>query len=188
MKLFVMRPTRSDPNRAHGAYMTTQLRHACEALVAATLSAFCAMSTAADAAASDATPVVEPSGMFLGELLVIALLGVCAWVVVYVLRRRKRDGGAPDDGLRIVGATALGPRERAVVLRARGRSFLLGVTANHVSLLAEFDDRHGVGAWAAAQTTAQAAAQGATSKPAPAATTVPEPAVASADPGPPPRA
>jgi flagellar protein FliO/FliZ len=185
MKLFVMRPMRSVPKRARGAYMATQLGRAREVLVGTGLGAFGAAATAADMAASDAAAAVEPSGMFLGELVVIALLGVCAWVVVYVLRRRKREGGAPDDGLRIVGATALGPRERAVVLRARGRSFLLGVTATHVSLLAEFDDKHGADAWSAAQTGAQARAQAA-ARDAPATTTVPEAAAASANPGSPP--
>ena len=82
---------------------------------------------------------MDTSAWLLGPLGIAVLLGACAWAVLHVLRQRRRGGGAGPDLPVVLGATALGARERAVVLKANGRVFLVGVTAHHISLLAELD-------------------------------------------------
>lgn len=86
-------------------------------------------------ATESAAPAV--SGSLFGELLLIALIAACGWVVVYLVKRRTRAFSAAVGDVRVVGGTPLGARERVVVVTAQGRLFLLGVTPQQVSLLTE---------------------------------------------------
>jgi flagellar biogenesis protein FliO len=86
------------------------------------------------AAEADAAPSL---GWPFIELITIALFLLCGWAIVTVLRKRVRSLAGSSDVVRVVGGAALGARERAVVLRAHGRLFLVGVTPHTVSLIAE---------------------------------------------------
>lgn len=100
----------------------------------------CALAAAAPSLVRAQTgEVTDGSGWLLGPIGVVVLLGACAWAVLHVLRQRRVGAGHGADLPLVIGATALGARERVVVLRASGRVFLLGVTAQQVSLLAELD-------------------------------------------------
>jgi flagellar protein FliO/FliZ len=113
------------------------------ALVSAT-TALCALpctvwaqAAASEAAASDS---VGGLGGFGAELLLVTLLAVCAWTVIYVLKRKRQlAGGGGDERVQVLGMTSLGVRERVVVLRVRERTLLVGVTAAQITLLAELD-------------------------------------------------
>jgi flagellar protein FliO/FliZ len=118
MKRFVQARPRSRGARACGLYVWTHL-------------GVCTAAWAAPAADTGR------SAWLIGELLLIALLAVCGWVAVYLLKRRNRLVHGEAEPVKVVGGTALGGRERVVMLQARGRLFLLGVTPNNVSLLAE---------------------------------------------------
>jgi flagellar protein FliO/FliZ len=84
--------------------------------------------------------VTDGSAWLLGPIGVVVVIGACAWAVLHVLRLRRRDAGRGADVPLVMAATALGARERVVVLRASGRVFLLGVTAQQVSMLAELHE------------------------------------------------
>jgi flagellar biogenesis protein FliO len=90
------------------------------------------------APASEAAASSTSLGWFGGELLLLALLGACAWTVVYVLRRKRRfPPGRNDERVHVLGITPLGTRERLAVLRVRDRTLLVGVTAAQITLLAD---------------------------------------------------
>jgi flagellar biogenesis protein FliO len=79
-------------------------------------------------------------GSFGGELLLLALLAVCTWTVIYVLKRKRQLAvGGGHERVQVLGMTSLGVRERVVVLRVRERTLLVGVTAAQITLLAELD-------------------------------------------------
>jgi flagellar protein FliO/FliZ len=89
-----------------------------------------------------ASPIAWP----IGELVTIVLFLLGGWAVVSLLKRRMRTLAGDSGAVRIVGAAALGARERAVILHARGRVFLVGVTPHMVSLIAELGDEPAPGA------------------------------------------
>jgi flagellar protein FliO/FliZ len=92
------------------------------------------------AATAQTAEPAETGGWLAGQFVVVAVLLLCAWAALYVLRQKRRAGGGEASTLKVVGSTALGTRERVVVLRAGERSFLLGVTAQQVSMLAELHE------------------------------------------------
>jgi flagellar protein FliO/FliZ len=78
-------------------------------------------------------PSVLPA--LLAFVAVAALIPVALWVL-------KRLQGGTKGGARpvtLVGGLTLGPRERVVVVEADGRRWLLGVTGQSISMLAELD-------------------------------------------------
>jgi flagellar biosynthetic protein FliO len=90
------------------------------------------------AAAQAESGVAADAGGWLAAPVGVALLiAACAWAFLHVLKRRQAASGQGQDSLQVVGTTALGAGQRAVVLRAGERMFLLGVSAQQVSLLAE---------------------------------------------------
>lgn len=74
----------------------------------------------------------------LSLLVVLALIPVSLWIV-----RRFTTGTAGRGGqgpIQIRASVALGPRERILIVEAAGRHLLVGVTAQSMQTLAEFDD------------------------------------------------
>lgn len=69
--------------------------------------------------------------MTFGLLVVLALIGALGWGVSR-LRGIAPTGHAP---VRVVGATAVGPRERVVVVEVGGQWLVVGVGGGNVSLL-----------------------------------------------------
>jgi flagellar protein FliO/FliZ len=66
---------------------------------------------------------------------VIALIPVALWVL-------KRLQGGVGGGARVVtlvGGLTLGPRERIAIVEAQGRRWMIGVTGQSISLLAELE-------------------------------------------------
>jgi flagellar biogenesis protein FliO len=99
------------------------------------------------AADGDAPAVAWP----FAELVIVALVMLLGWAIIAVLKRRMRALGGGAGLVQVVSATALGARERVVVLRAHGRLLLVGVTAHNVSLIADLGaDPAGDGALPAA--------------------------------------
>ena len=78
-------------------------------------------------------PSVWPA--LLAFVAVTALIPIALWVL-------KRLQGGNKGGARLVtlaGGLTLGPRERVVVVEADGRRWMLGVTGQSISLLAELE-------------------------------------------------
>jgi flagellar protein FliO/FliZ len=71
--------------------------------------------------------------LFLSLLLVFALLVGSLWL----LKRLSTPRGAPGGLLKVVAATAVGARERVVVLEVGSSWLVLGVAPGRVSALAE---------------------------------------------------
>lgn len=72
--------------------------------------------------------------------LALVLVLALAWLVLRTLRRlqpglARHAGAAPQ----VLHSTALGPRERLVLVRHRGRDYLLGVGAAGVSVIDRWD-------------------------------------------------
>jgi flagellar protein FliO/FliZ len=98
-----------------------------------------ALALSASSSAAFAGDTSELGTWLMGQLVVVALLGFLAWAVVRVLRARKRGASGAPETLRVIGSTGLGARERAVMLQAGERVFLLGVTAQTVSVISELN-------------------------------------------------
>ena len=86
---------------------------------------------------SSETPAAPLAGV-LGTVLALAFVLALAWVFLKALQRtgiaRNRGGKA---ALQVVQQISLGGRERVALVRHGDREYLLGVTPNHVQLLAE---------------------------------------------------
>jgi flagellar biogenesis protein FliO len=72
---------------------------------------------------------MDPVRYISGLLSVGLLLGLLVWV----LRRFKKSAYGRSGNLEILSVMGLGPREKLVVIRYRGREVLLGVTAHSIS-------------------------------------------------------
>jgi len=80
-------------------------------------------------------------------LVVLALIPLALWSLQKL--QTLRVGGAPR-ALQVSAQLALGARERVVLLQVDGRTLLLGVTPQQVTLLAECSGGAGVAAPAGA--------------------------------------
>lgn len=79
--------------------------------------------------------VVNPLNMILGLLFLFMLVGAGWWIV-------NRAGGLQirhGNGLRVVAAISVGPRERVVLIEIGGEQILLGVAPGRVNLLHRFE-------------------------------------------------
>ncbi len=70
-------------------------------------------------------------GALVALLLVIALILGLAWL----LKRMPGSGFRQNDQLRLVASTAVGAKERLVVVEVAGQQLLLGVTAGGITRL-----------------------------------------------------
>jgi flagellar protein FliO/FliZ len=71
----------------------------------------------------------------LALVVVLACVLVCGWLA----RRMGSRPLAPGKMLRVVSSTGLGQREKVVIVEVRGQWLVLGVTAQHVTALAQMD-------------------------------------------------
>lgn len=71
--------------------------------------------------------------MILGLLVVLAMLAGTLWV----MKRLSAPRGSASNLLRVVGGTAVGPRERVVLVEVGTNWLVLGVAPGRVSALAE---------------------------------------------------
>ncbi|AGE26675.1 MULTISPECIES: flagellar biosynthetic protein FliO [Pseudomonas] len=92
---------------------------------------------AAEPVAKAAAPVVGGSvggqltQLVLGLLLVVGLIFVLAWV----MRRMQRIGPGNGQVIEMIGARALGPRDRLVLVQVGGEQILLGITPGRITPL-----------------------------------------------------
>lgn len=100
-----------------------------------TLSLLLAAEASAQAASAAATPSVSSSllQMFLALIGVLALLFACLWL----LKKLTTQRGVAAGLLRVVAATAVGTRERVVIVEIGSTWLVLGVAPGQVSALAE---------------------------------------------------
>jgi flagellar protein FliO/FliZ len=95
-----------------------------------------ALLTSLPVQAADPPPALPEVGAGLGQvvfglIVVIALL----WASLYLLRRLQTSRGGPTAGLRVVAATAVGPRERVVVVEVGETWLVVGVAPGQVRAL-----------------------------------------------------
>ncbi|MBY0578140.1 MAG: flagellar biosynthetic protein FliO [Burkholderiales bacterium] len=84
--------------------------------------------------AAQAAPIQPVSGMlqmFLGLVLVLAMLIAAAWLVKRFSVQSKIPGGA----IRVIAGAAVGQRERVVLIEVGETWLLVGVAPGHVSAL-----------------------------------------------------
>ncbi len=110
------------------------------AAVVALLACVAGPSRAADTAAGLAAPEPLAAGsllqLFLGLVLVLALIVASAWL----LRRLGRFQSAAGGSLRVLGGLSMGTRERVVLIQAGDTQLLLGVAPGRVQTLHVFDE------------------------------------------------
>ena len=104
-------------------------------------------SAASSASLSASSPVdggvsepIGSSGIASLATTALALVFVLAlaWVLLRLLKRLQQRGGlgsAQADAPQVLRSVGLGPRERLVTVRWRGREYLLGVTPGSVTLI-----------------------------------------------------
>lgn len=94
-----------------------------------------ATEASAQAASIAAAPSVSSSllQMFLALIGVLALLFACLWL----LKKLTAQRGAAAGLLRVVAATAVGARERVIIVEVGSTWLVLGVAPGQVSALAE---------------------------------------------------
>ncbi|WP_324315549.1 flagellar biosynthetic protein FliO [Povalibacter sp.] len=88
-------------------------------------------------AAPQATEHVSPTsaGSLLQVTFSLALVLALVFVAAWLVRKFKGFGRFGGSAIRIVADTALGPKERAVVIQVGEQQLLLGVTQQQVNLL-----------------------------------------------------
>ena len=89
------------------------------------------------AAAAETPPDLAGSAwqMLFGLAAVLALLFGLLWL----LKRGGLNRGGGAGGLRVLGAAAVGARERVVMVQVADRVLVLGVAPGRVNALSEFD-------------------------------------------------
>jgi flagellar protein FliO/FliZ len=91
-----------------------------------------------------ATPATDLGGsmwqMFLGLALVLVLMVGSLWVLKKLVSQRGENAGL----LRVVAGTAVGARERVVIVEVGSTWLVLGVAPGRVSALAEIPRQSGV--------------------------------------------
>ncbi|MFY9179123.1 MAG: flagellar biosynthetic protein FliO [Venatoribacter sp.] len=83
-------------------------------------------------------PMANSGKVLVYLLLVLALIGALAWLI----RRSKTFTGrfeSSGQNLKIVTSLALGLKEKIAVVQVGEKQLLLGITAQHISLLTELD-------------------------------------------------
>lgn len=102
----------------------------------------------APAAPSIAASVYQPSssggGMiwltFITLLLLAGVVLLVAWLV-----HKNMTATVPNSSIKILSVQSLGPRERIVIASVVGRVYVLGHTANQISLIAELSPQEVAG-------------------------------------------
>ena len=89
-------------------------------------------------AAPEATLIADPLAglgqMLVGLALVLGILATCVWLL-----KRFSSPVRGNGLLRILGITAVGPREKVVLLEVGEKVLMLGVTPNNVRTLHVFE-------------------------------------------------
>jgi flagellar biosynthetic protein FliO len=75
-------------------------------------------------------------------MVVLTLLGIIGSILLVAWIAKRFTGMSATNGkdMRVVGAIALGARERVAVIDIKGEQFLLGVTPQNISFLHRFDE------------------------------------------------
>ncbi|MBU3724003.1 MAG: flagellar biosynthetic protein FliO [Burkholderiaceae bacterium] len=110
--------------------------------------AFAQAQSSAPAAPSIAATVYQPAssggGMiwltFITLLLLAGVVLLVAWLV-----HKNMTATVPNSSIRILSVQSLGPRERIVIASVVGRVYVLGHTANQISLIAELSQQEVAG-------------------------------------------
>ncbi len=79
----------------------------------------------------------ESSLRIFGFTILIGLIGYG-----YIWWNRKKNGIGQGSSIRVVAVKPLGQREKVAVLEIMGEKMVVGVTANHISLLRSSPDTH----------------------------------------------
>lgn len=86
---------------------------------------------------------------------VIALIPIALWI----LKRLQAGNPGATRSITVTGGLSLGPRERIAIIETQGRRWMIGITGQSISMLAELDvsqppENKSDGAGAAVQTAA----------------------------------
>ncbi|MCL2655964.1 MAG: flagellar biosynthetic protein FliO [Betaproteobacteria bacterium] len=78
----------------------------------------------------------ETAGSVFSMLFGLAIVLAALFCVLHLIKRLQTRSGANQANLKLVGAIAVGPRERVVLLEVGERVLILGVTPSSINTLA----------------------------------------------------
>lgn len=115
-------------------------------VLAACVVLFCAVWPWASTYAQESgTPAISPIAT-LGKLAIaLCFVLVVFWAFAKLMKRLQVGQSGATNGLRLVGALTLGPRERVVVVQAGSQQILIGVTATQINTLHVLDEHLSTG-------------------------------------------
>ena len=93
---------------------------------------------ASQAAAEPVAAMPDLASQMLSTAVALAVVLALAWVLLRALKRLQAGRAAvagSADVPQVLRSVGLGPRERLVTVRYRGREYLLGVTAGAISVV-----------------------------------------------------
>ncbi|MDR2014654.1 MAG: flagellar biosynthetic protein FliO [Azoarcus sp.] len=96
--------------------------------------AYCQAAAEASASTAIPDPLAGFGQMLFGLVLVLGILAGCVWLL-----KRFSSPVRGNGLLRILGVTAVGPREKVVLLEVGEKILMLGVTPNNVRALHVFE-------------------------------------------------
>ena len=91
-------------------------------------------------AAADAPRSYSSAGAVLRLIVVLALLCVACYFILRLIRKSQGGNVSTDPFLQVTASLSLGQGKSVSVVTLGGRAFLLGVSENSVSLIAEITD------------------------------------------------
>ncbi|WP_374401401.1 flagellar biosynthetic protein FliO [Niveibacterium sp.] len=89
--------------------------------------------------ASASASVADAGGSLLSMLFGLAVVLASLYGLLHVIKRLQARGGNGQAALRIIGGTAVGPRERVVLVELGEKVLVLGVAPGRVTALQTLD-------------------------------------------------
>lgn len=83
--------------------------------------------------------LIEKVGSVFGVLVGFAVILYLAYLATKILGRRMSIGGRGNKNIKILESVPLGQNKSLIIVEAAGKTFLLGITSNEISLVSELD-------------------------------------------------
>lgn len=83
--------------------------------------------------------LTEKVGSVFGVLVGFAVILYLAYLATKILGKRMTIGGRGNKNIKILESVPLGQNKSLMIVEAAGKTFLLGITSNEISLVSELD-------------------------------------------------
>lgn len=83
--------------------------------------------------------LIEKVGSVFGVLVGFAVILYLAYLATKILGKRMTIGGRGNKNIKILESVPLGQNKSLMIVEAAGKTFLLGITSNEISLVSELN-------------------------------------------------